>query len=81
MYILASQRRDGRRGHEIGGVHREAGVVVAEAKAALKRERKLLHGRKRKQYILQGGGASAQAQERKQRAAAKREINAINSLP
>ena len=68
-------------GIEIGDVHREAGVVVAEAKAALKRERKLLHGRKRKQYILQGGGASAQAQERKQRAAAKREINAINSLP
>ena len=41
-------------GIEIGDVHREAGVVVAEAKAALKRERKLLHGRKRKQYILQG---------------------------
>ena len=43
-------------GIEIGDVHREAGVVVAEAKAALKRERKLLHGRKRKQYIFQGGG-------------------------
>ena len=41
-------------GIEIGDVHREAGVVVAEAKAALKRERKLLRGRKRKQYILQG---------------------------
>ena len=41
-------------GIEIGDVYREAGVVVAEAKAALKRERKLLHGRKRKQYILQG---------------------------
>ena len=68
-------------GIEIGDVHREAGVVVAEAKAALKRERKLLHGRKRKQYILQGGGASAQSQERKQRAATKREINAIMERP
>ena len=70
-------------GVDIGDVHREAGMVVAEAKAELKRERKLLHGRKRKQYILQGGGVSAQSQERKQRqrAATKREINAIMERP
>ena len=43
-------------GVDIGDVHREAGVVVSEARAELKRERKLLHGRKRKQYILQGAG-------------------------
>ena len=43
-------------GIDVGDVHREAAVVVTEAKAALKAERKLLHGRKRKQYILQGGG-------------------------
>ena len=42
-------------GIDVGDVHREVAVVVAEAKAALKAERKLLHGRKRKQYILQGG--------------------------
>ena len=68
-------------GVDICDVHREAGVVVSEARAELKRERKLLHGRKRKQYVLQGGGVSAQSQERKQRAATKREINAIMERP
>ena len=68
-------------GIEVGDVHRPVGEVVSEATFLLERERKLLHGRKRQQYILKAGGTSSQSQERKQRAATKRESNAIIERP
>ena len=44
-------------------------------------KRKKLHGRKRTQYILDAGGASAKPQEKKQRAALKRGANAVVEKP
>ena len=54
----------------------DAGAIVSRLEGILECKRKKLHGHKRTQYILDAGGASAKPQEKKQRAAMKRDINA-----
>ena len=54
---------------------------MSRLEGILECKRKKLHGRKRTQYILDAGGASAKLQEKKQRAATKRDANAAMERP
>ena len=58
-----------------------AGAIISRLEGILECKRKKLHGRERTQYILDAGGASAKSQEKKQRAATKRDINAVMEKP
>ena len=51
--------------------------MVKELKAALESFRRATHGKVRTSNMLKAGGSKARAQERKLRAATKREINAV----
>ena len=51
--------------------------MVDSATTILKRKRLELQGRNRAQLILNSGGSSAKSQENKQRAATKRDVNAV----
>ena len=55
--------------------------AVKELKAALASFRMATHGKVRTNNMLKAGGAKARAQERKLRAATKREINAVMERP
>ena len=55
--------------------------AVKELKAALASFRMATHGKVRTNNMLKAGGAKAKAQERKLRAATKREINAVMERP
>jgi hypothetical protein len=58
-------------------VHEDESAVVDSATTILKRKRLELQGRNRAQLILNSGGSSAKSQENKQRAATKRDVNAV----
>ena len=64
----------------IGRAERREGSVK-ELKAALASFRMSTHGKVRTNNMLKAGGAKARAQERKLRAATKREINAVMERP
>ena len=51
--------------------------MAKELKAALENFRRATHGKVRTSNMLEAGGSKARAQERKLRAATKREINAV----
>ena len=55
--------------------------MVKELKAALASFRMAAHGKVRTNNMLEAGGPKARAQERKLRAATKREINAVRERP
>ena len=55
--------------------------VVRELRKFLKATRRSTQGKQRTENLLQSGGKSAAAQERKLRAATKREINAVMERP
>ena len=59
----------------------DAGAIVSRLEGILECKRKKLHGRKRTQYILDAGGASTKSQEKKRRAATKRDVNAAMEKP
>ena len=81
--------------HELRGELEEAGLrpphvrevsterenVVRELRKFLKATRRSTQGKQRTENLLQSGGKSAAAQERKLRAATKREINAVMERP
>ena len=64
-------------GVELPDVYADESAVIERATAALKRKRLELQGRNRAQLILNSGGVSGKSQESKQRAATKRDINAV----
>ena len=64
-------------GVELPDVHEDESAVIDSATSILKRKRLELQGRNRAQLILNSGGSSAKSQENKQRAATKRDVNAV----
>ena len=64
-------------GVELPDVYADESAVIERATAALKRKRLELQGRSRAQLILNSGGVSGKSQESKQRAATKRDVNAV----
>ena len=64
-------------GVELPDVHADESAVVERASAVIKRKRLELQGRSRAQLILNSGGVSGKSQESKQRAATKRDANAV----
>ena len=64
-------------GIELPDVHEDESAVIDSATSILKRKRLELQGRNRAQLILNSGGSSAKSQENKQRAATKRDVNAV----
>ena len=64
-------------GVELPDVYADESAVIERATAVLKRKRLELQGRNRAQLILNSGGVSGKSQESKQRAATKRDVNAV----
>ena len=64
-------------GIELPDVHADESAVVERATAVMKRKRLELQGRNRAKLILNSGGVSGKSQESKQRAATKRDANAV----
>ena len=64
-------------GVELPDVHADESAVVEQATAIIKRKRLELQGRSRAQLILNSGDISGKSQESKQRAATKRDVNAV----
>ena len=64
-------------GIELPDVYVDESAVVERATSVLKRKRLELQGKNRAQLILNSGDVSGKSQERKQRAATKRDVNAV----
>ena len=64
-------------GVELPDVYVDESAVIERATSVLKRKRLELQGRNRAQLILNSGGVSGKSQESKQRAATKRDVNAV----
>ena len=64
-------------GVELPDVFADESVVIKRATAVLKRKRLELQGRNRAKLIPNSGGVSGKSQESKQRAATKRDVNAV----
>ena len=64
-------------GIELPDVYEDEAALIERATTVLRRKRSELQGRNRAQLILDSGGVSGKSQESKQRAATKRDVNAV----